>query len=175
MRMINCKFGGLNEMANEIKFIAFDEISYGLRVVRYFVNRKIYKVLRESCEMRIPARDVSKNFGKGKLTRKPSVSDFFNSIKLVSDFLGLDDFETKTIGTLNSQGYHSLTVVECMNVLMRACDYTCMETLCLMIDENDSNEEARSIRKMLFNTRNNMITLKDKKVVIQNEKVSDEK
>ena len=44
-----------------------------------------------------------------------------------------------------------------------------------MIDENDSNEEARSIRKMLLNTRNNMIAPKEKKVVIQNEKVSDEK
>ena len=149
-------------MANEIKFIAFDEVSYWLRVIKCFVNRKAYKTLKEACEMRIPARDTSNKFGMGKLVRKPSLSVFFNAIKVVSDFLMLDGFETKTIGTLNSQGYHSLTIVECMNVLMKACDYKCMETFCLMIDENDSNEEARSIRKNLLSTRNNMIAPKNK-------------
>ena len=62
-----------------------------------------------------------------------------------------------------------------MNVLMKACDYKCMETLCLMIDENDSNEEARSIRRNLLTTRNNMIAPKEKKAVVQNEEVSREK
>ena len=44
-------------MANEIKFIAFDEVSYGLRVIRYFVNRNVYKMLTDSCRMRVPARN----------------------------------------------------------------------------------------------------------------------
>lgn len=162
-------------MANEIKFIAFDEVSYGLRVIRYFVNRKVYEVLTDSCRMRIPARDLSNKFGKGKLVKQPSISDFFNSIRVVSEFLMIEGIETKTIGNLNSQGYHSFTVVECMNVLMKACDYKCMETLCLMIDENDSNEEARSIRRNLLTTRNNMIVPKEKKAVVQNEEVSREK
>lgn len=162
-------------MANEIDLETFDEVNNGLRIIKYYVNRKAYKDLKESCKMRIPASEISNKFGEGKLDRKPSVCDFFNAIKIVSDFLKLESFEEKATSMLNSQGYHSLTVVECMNVLMKAADYKCMETLCRMIDENDGNEDARSIRKYLLTTRNNMIVPKDKKGVIHNEKVSDEK
>ena len=70
-------------MANEIKFIAFDEVSYGLRVIRYFVNRKVYKVLTDSCRMRIPARDLSNKFGKGKLVKQPSISDLTRNNMIV--------------------------------------------------------------------------------------------
>lgn len=44
-----------------------------------------------------------------------------------------------------------------MNILFKKRDFLCMEDLCKMIDDDDLDVEASSIKKNLMETRNNII------------------
>lgn len=149
-------------MNSNVKTDRIREVSRGLSIIKCFTNRKIYKTLRESCLMQIPVANTIKNFGKVRLKNKPTIADFFVAISEVGTFVLNKDnwsFEKPTV-ELNSRGMHSESIIACMDILLRNKDFQCMEEFCNLLDDDDSNEKAKSVKKMLMSTRNNMIAPK---------------
>lgn len=140
------------------------EISQGLSIIRCFTDRRTYKSLRESCLVQISGDNAVKDFGKIKLKKKPTLADFFMSIATVGTFVLNKEnwYVNKPSIELNSKGLHSESVIACMDILLRNKDFQCMEELCELIDDDDSNERAKSVKRMLLTTRNNMIAPKGK-------------
>ena len=129
-----------------------------LRVMKYFMKRREYKRVEKICMDLIPG-ETRKEIGNVKLIYKPSGIDFAKAVEIVWGFLLRKD-KKNAIAVLNQQGFHSRTVVECMNVLFKKRDFLCIEELCKMIDDDDLDEEARSVKNNLLRTRNNIITPK---------------
>lgn len=136
-----------------------EELITSLNTIRYFVNRKTYASIKSACMIHIPKRIIRKMESIKTLEDKPTIYDFFSALSTVENFLMI---QTEITGTaeLNSRGYHSYSIVQCMNVLFKHHDYECIEELALMIDEDDVDITARKIRKNLLTTRNNMVAKK---------------
>lgn len=129
-----------------------------LCVMKYFMKRREYKRVEEMCMDLIPG-ETQKEIGNVKLRYKPSGIDFAKAVEIVWGFLLKQDKKNE-MAALNQQGFHSRTVVECMNILFKKRDFLCIEELCKMIDDDDLDEEAKSVKKNLLETRNNIIARK---------------
>jgi len=129
-----------------------------LHVMKYFMKRREYKRVETMCMDLIPG-EIRKEIGNVKLIYKPSGIDFAKAVEIVWGFL-LRNNKKNEIAVLNQQGFHSRTVVECMDILFKKRDFLCIEELCKMIDDDDLDEEARSVKNNLLRTRNNIITPK---------------
>lgn len=125
-----------------------------LRVMKYFMKRQEYKRGKKMCMDLIPGK-IRKEIGNVKLIYKPSGIDFAKAVEIVWGFLLRN--EKNKMAVLNQQGFHSRTVVECMNILFKKRNFLCIEELCKMIDDDDLDEEARSVKNYLLGTRNNII------------------
>lgn len=131
-----------------------------LAIMKHFLKGREYRRIKKMCLDLIPGEKI-KEIGKVKLDYSPSGIDFAEAVEYVWKFLLQTEEASKTnCVELNGKGFHSRTVVECMNVLFRHQDFLCLEELCTMIDDKDLDREAKGIKRLLLETRNNMVVRK---------------
>lgn len=127
-----------------------------LSIIKFFVSRKAFKKLCFLCSVRSNIDFKKQNWGKMQLGVKPDISDFFRAMKNLSASL----FPATVENVHKKEVCDPATVLACLEILFRNQDYKCIEKICQLIDENDCDEEAVRIRKILLTTRNNLTTAK---------------
>lgn len=134
--------------------IEIERLNDNLKVIKAFVNWRTYQELKTLCMIHISESEI--NLGKGKFKDRPSISEFFAALSNLEQFVFYRNVPAEKEDLLNSKGLHSKSIVTCMDILFKHEQYDCLEELCSLIDEDDANSEAKSIRRILLSTRNNL-------------------
>lgn len=131
-----------------------NRLSENLKIVKNFLNWRTYRELKTLCKVHISESEIY--LGKGKLKDRPSISEFFAALSDLENFVFYRNIPADDKDLLNSKGLHSKSIITCMDILFKHEQYECLEELCSLIDEDDADTEARSIRRILLSTRNNL-------------------